>query len=44
MGVPEAGALAVTVAVRVTAWPNTDDVGAALIVVVVLPWLKHKWP
>ena len=36
LGVPEPGETALTVAVNVTAWPNTDGSGAPLTVVVVL--------
>jgi hypothetical protein len=39
VGVPEPGAFAVTAAVKVTDWPDTDVAGAALRAVVVLSWL-----
>jgi hypothetical protein len=37
--VPEPGALAVTIAVKVTVCPKTEEGGAALTTVVVLSWL-----
>jgi hypothetical protein len=37
-GVPDPGAFAVTVAIKVTVWPKTEEEGAALTAVVVLSW------
>ena len=39
VGVPKPDELGATVAVKVTDWPNTEDVGAAVTEVVVLPEL-----
>ena len=39
VGVPEPGELAVTVAVKVTVWPEVAELGEALAVVVVLSLL-----
>ena len=39
VGVPIAGAVAVTVAVKVTDWPNTDGLGLEASPTVAPPWL-----
>ena len=39
VGVPEAGAAGVTIAVMVTGWPGIPGEGDAVTVVVVVPWL-----
>ena len=38
VGVPAPGPTGATVAVKVTDWPKTEDVGAVVRVVVVLAW------
>ena len=38
MGVPAPGAVAVTVAVNVTLWPNTDGLADDVSAVLVLAW------
>src|SRR5207244_658538 len=38
VGVPAPGATAATVAVKVTAWPNTVGLGDAATVMALLPW------
>src|SRR5207302_6955229 len=38
VGVPAPGATGLTVAVKVTAWPNTDGLGAEVSAVVVPAW------
>src|SRR5205823_1863225 len=39
VGVPDPGASAATVAVKVTAWPNTDGLAEEITVLVLLTWL-----
>ena len=38
VGIPEPGMLAVTVAVKVTDWPNADGLAEDTTVEVVVPW------
>ena len=43
VGVPAPGATAVTVALNVTAWPNTEGLAEELTAVELLAWLT-VWP